>query len=108
MSRSEDKVKEAPPASAPAPEPVKEMSLNERRLAITAILKDSSLSGAEKQKRVAALRPPPQARTKTQTQQGGEESEATKRRKAIQAVHADKSLTPNEKHAKIQELLNQK
>jgi len=81
------------------------MSMNERRQAITAILKDNSLSGPEKQKRIAALRPPPKARTTAPVVQEVE-SEATKRRKAIQAVHADKSLTPKEKHAKIQQLLN--
>jgi len=106
--KEESRPEESEAKPAPSPEPAKEMTLNERRLAITAILKDTTLSGPEKQARIAALKPPPRAgRTRTLAQQsgGGEESEAMKRRKAIQAVHRDSTLTPKQKHAKIQELI---
>jgi hypothetical protein len=101
-SKDEDEGKK----EEPEPAPKKEMTLNERRIAITAILKDDSLTGPEKQERIKGLRPPPRARrTAPMEQPGAVESAAAIRRKAIQAVHADKTLTPKEKHGKIQELI---
>eukprot|EP00980_Cylindrotheca_fusiformis_P006415 scaffold1375_cov137-Cylindrotheca_fusiformis.AAC.4 len=94
-----------------SPLPMKnEMSRNDRRLAIANILKDDSLSGPEKQERIKALRPPPlERRTVPPQKSGGDvESEAAIRRKAIQAVHADKTLSPKQKHTKIQELIKTK
>jgi hypothetical protein len=83
------------------------MAPNERRMAIAAVLKDTSLTGSEKQERIKALRPPPSASKRPSLIAKGGNSDFATKRKKIQAIQADKSLAPKEKQQRIQAIINE-
>ncbi|KAL3935099.1 MAG: hypothetical protein SGBAC_009312, partial [Bacillariaceae sp.] len=84
-----------------------EMSPADRSRAIAAILNDKSLSGPERQEKIKTLRPKASAVKTAPVSQGQQEDpDAAARRRAIQAVHSNTALTPQEKHKQIQDLLS--
>eukprot|EP00980_Cylindrotheca_fusiformis_P003193 scaffold725_cov133-Cylindrotheca_fusiformis.AAC.1 len=85
--------------------PVSTMSAFERSRAIAAILRDETISEEEKKSRIQAFRPAKRVTRTVPVEEVKQDSDEVARRKVIQRFHADKSLTPHEKHEKIQAVL---